>query len=342
MIEKNFFEKKGPFQLNDIIDEIKVFDSSVYLKNFKDDYLVDDVCSLEDLNAGKIACFHNTKYKADLKKAKNGICILKEDFLNILDADLSLILIVSKNPYRTFAQIAQKFYPKPVFSEFKSEFSRVDSSAKIGQNCHIDHFTVVGKNASIGKNSYLSPNVVIGENVELGENCFIEAGVVITNAIVGNNVYIKAGAKIGNQGFGFYMDTKGHVDLPQTGKVLIGNNVQIGANTTIDRGSQKDTTIGNGCRIDNLVQIAHNVEIGDNSVIVSQAGIAGSTKLGKFVVVAGQVGIAGHLKIGNNVQIAAQSGVTKDIQENQIIGGSPATHIAKWRKEIATLRKISQ
>jgi len=162
------------------------------------------------------------------------------------------------------------------------------------------------------------------------------------HATVGDNTIIHTGARIGQDGFGFAMGPAGHVKVPQLGRVIVGADVEIGANTTIDRGTGPDTVIGDGCKIDNLVQIAHNVQIGQNCVIVSQTGISGSTELGDFVVLAGQVGLAGHLKIGSGARIAAQSGVMRNVDPGQELGGSPAKPVRAWLKEVATLERLAR
>ena len=223
-----------------------------------------------------------------------------------------------------------------------SDFSFIEPTAKIGNNCTISAFAVIEADVVIGDSCFIGPHCIIQKGTILGNNCHLEAHVVIGYAVVGNQVYIKPGARIGQPGFGFHMDEKGHFDIPQLGRVLIGDHVHIGANTTIDRGSFADTIIGKGVRIDNLVQIAHNVEVGDNSVLVAQVGIAGSTKLGKFVIAAGQVGIAGHLNIGNGVKIAAQSGLMRDVVDRETIAGSPAVPVRDWHKQTIALQRLTK
>jgi UDP-3-O-[3-hydroxymyristoyl] glucosamine N-acyltransferase len=252
----------------------------------------------------------------------------------------SIGLIVS-HPYRAFGQITSLLYPQAFFHSEISPQSSIHPTAKIGRNCSIGAFTVIEENVIVGDNCFIGPNCVIQRGVTLGNNCYLEASITVGYALIGDNAYIKPGARIGQPGFGFHMDEKGHFDVPQLGRVLIGNNVQIGANTTLDRGSFSDTKIGHGVRIDNLVQIAHNVEIGDNSVLVAQVGIAGSTKLGKFVIAAGQVGIAGHLKIGNGVRIAAQSGLMKNVKDKETVAGSPAIPVREWHKQTIILKRLT-
>lgn len=326
-----FFSKPKSFKLKELVDEnTKIIGDS--------DYIVEDVCPLQKLDSGKIACLHNTKYRAELEKLSKGVCILKEEDLRFLPKGMHAL--VTPNPYRVFGQIIAFLYPENKPQPKISNLSSISPSAKIGKNCTIDDFTVIGKNVEIGDNCWLKNQVVIGDHVKIGKGCTIESQVTVTNSTIGEKVYIKPGAKIGQQGFGFYMDEMGHFDVPQIGRVIIGNNVQIGANTTIDRGSQMDTIIGSGCRIDNLVQIAHNVEIGDNSILVAQVGIAGSTRLGKFVVAAGQVGIAGHLNISDNVKIAAQSGLMRDVVKGETVAGTPAVPVRDWHKQTIALKSL--
>jgi UDP-3-O-[3-hydroxymyristoyl] glucosamine N-acyltransferase len=216
----------------------------------------------------------------------------------------------------------------------------IDESATIGDNCHIGSYVVIGRNAVIGSKTKIESHVSIGDHVHIGCDGFIGQSVTITNATIGDKVFIKPGTCIGQQGFGFHMDEQGHFDVPQLGMVEIGNDVQIGSNVCIDRGSLSNTVICDGTRIDNLVQIAHNVYIGAMSVIVAQAGIAGSTRLGRFVVLAGQVGLAGHLNIGDYVKVAAQSGLMRDVAAGETVAGSPAMPVRDWHKQTILLQRL--
>ncbi|MBO4643985.1 MAG: UDP-3-O-(3-hydroxymyristoyl)glucosamine N-acyltransferase, partial [Alphaproteobacteria bacterium] len=204
----------------------------------------------------------------------------------------------------------------------------------------IDAGAVIGENVTLGKNCHICPNAVIGDNVVMGDDCIVGENASVLYTLAGNQVYIYPGARIGQDGFGFFMSPKGHTKIPQLGRVIIGNDVEIGANTTIDRGALDDTIVGDGARLDNLVQFGHNVQTGKCCVVVSQAGIAGSTHLGDFVVLAGQVGVAGHLNIGSGAQIAGQSGVMRDVEPMESLMGTPAVPIKDFMRQAATLKKL--
>lgn len=290
---------------------------------------------LREAGSEEITFFHNPKYREDLKTIKAGACILEEKFLKFLPK--GTIPLLSKTPYRSYAQVAEAFFP-PLLKGIQEE--AVHPSVKIGQGTIIHKNAILERDVIIGENCVVGPHTLIKEGCVIGNKVMVDHNVTISHALIGNNVEIQPGTRIGQAGFGFHMDEKGHFSVPQLGAVIIGDNVHIGSNTTIDRGSLNDTIIENGARIDNLVQIAHNVHIGENSILVAQVGIAGSTHLGKFVIVAGQVGIAGHLKIEDHVRIAAQSGIMRDVKKGETIAGSPALPIKDWHKQTICLRKL--
>jgi len=328
-----FFTKSSPISVDKLA---KMIDVSCEVKNL----MIENVTSLDCLSKTTIACYHNAKYKNSLNTAKQGFCLLKEADKHLLPD--GVIGLFTPTPYRAFGKAALYFYPSPKSSGEISHLANIHPSATIGKNCQIEPFVSIGANAKIAENTIILSHCVIGDHVEIGKDSMLEHGVTITHTIAGDRLYIKPGARIGQPGFGFHMDESGHFDIPQIGCVRIGHDVQIGANTTIDRGSQHDTVIGNFCRIDNLVQIAHNVELGDGCVIVAQVGIAGSTKLGKFVIAAGQAGIAGHLNIGDGVKIAAQSGLMHDVANGETIGGSPAMEIREWHRQTIAIKHLAR
>lgn len=302
------------------------------------DAIIEGVAPLSIAQKTDISFLHNVRYLGDLEKTQAGAVLIEEKYCDKVPD--CVVKIICTSPYRAFGKIAQMLYPLEKSSGEISPLAFIDPSAKIGKNVTIEPFVVVKKGACIGNNCILKAHTVVGENVIVGDDALIFEHVTLSTCIIGKSAYIKSGARIGQSGFGFHMDERGHFDIPQLGCVRIGDDVQIGSNVTIDRGSQFDTIIGHGVRIDNLVQIAHNVEVGDHSVLVAQVGIAGSTKLGKFVVVAGQVGIAGHLSVGNFVKIAAQSGVMRNVEDNAVVAGSPAIHAPDWHRQTIALKNL--
>lgn len=256
-------------------------------------------------------------------------------------APTGTVFLVTKNPYRSYALAAQAFYPDPAVVEFRAPSAIVDPSAVIGAGCHIGPGVLIGPNAKLGDGCQIGPNVVIAKGVEIGAGTHVGAGAYLTHCIIGRGVRLYPGVVIGRPGFGFAMDPTGFVSVPQLGRVIVGDGVEIGANSTIDRGAGPDTVIGAGTRIDNLVQIGHNVKIGRMCVIVAQTGISGSTELGDGVVSAGQSGIAGHLKIGSGARIAAQSGIMRDIEPGAEVMGTPAVPIRQFMRQAALMSKMA-
>lgn len=332
MSNNPFFERPSPIKISEIA---KVIDAEIHGDSER---IIHDLCALDNLSHHTIASLHNKPYLKNLKSAQAGACILESQYLK--DCPDTVTALVVEKPYRAFGKVAALLYPPKKSSGVISPRASIDPTAKLGDNCEIGDFVVIGKNCVVGENTILRSHVVLEDHVEVGSNCHIQNHVTLSHCHIGNHVLIKPGTRIGQQGFGFFMDEQGHFDIAQLGMVKIEDHVQIGANVTIDRGSQKDTIIKFGCRIDNLVQIAHNVEVGENSVLVAQVGIAGSTKLGQFVIVAGQVGIAGHLTIGPGVKIAGQSGVIKDVPPGATIAGTPAINALDWHRQTIALKKL--
>lgn len=335
MADARFFTKKLSLTLKEILE----FTGARLLKAYDMAAKIEDVAPLESAEKNNLSFFINNKYLAAFESSKAGFCFALERFVK--KAPESMVVLVHDNPYKAYAIIASKFYSDKTSNGEISSTAVISGNAKIGSNCQIGHFVVIEDNAQIGDNSIIDHNTVIKAGVIIGKNAKIASNVTISHAIIGDDVTIYPGAKIGQDGFGFATDHTGHMKVPQLGIVIIGNKVEIGANTTIDRGSAQNTEIADMCQIDNLVQLGHNVKLGKACVIVAQVGIAGSTKLGDFVVLGGQVGIAGHLKIGNFVQVAAQSGVAQDIEDKQRVGGYPAIAIRKWHRQNFYLQQLS-
>jgi UDP-3-O-[3-hydroxymyristoyl] glucosamine N-acyltransferase len=334
MVNKRFFLNQGPFLLKDLIAATNaklVRDADLNLQ-------IDDLAPLENAKNKELSFFVNRSYLSEFSNSNAGFCFVLEK--DIKHAPSSMILLVHEHPHKAYAIATNLFYPNSSNIQDIAKTAYISEKAILGNNCKIGQFVVIEDDVVISDNTIIEHNSVIKSGVIIGANAKIHSNVTISHSIIGDNVIIHPGAKIGQDGFGFASDHTGHMKIQQLGIVRIGNNVEIGANTTIDRGSIQDTVIGDMCQIDNLVQLGHNVKLGTACVIVAQVGIAGSSKLGNFTVLGGQVGVAGHLNIGSQVQIAAQSGVVKDVADKQKLGGSPAVPIRQWHKQNYCLNKL--
>ncbi len=339
MINYNFYQKKI-FGMN-LSEIIKILN----LKNinFQQDISISGVNNLENAQKGEVAFIINQKYLPKIKDSKASAFLIEEKFLDIAKQynDKS-ILLYSPSAHYHFSLLLDLFYQEKSPENKISEKATIASTAKIGKNCYIADNVVIEDGAIIGDNNKIFAGTYIGENVQIGNDCHIGANNVITHSIIKNNVEIMHNNSIGQDGFGFAVDKKYNFKkVLQLGLVIIENNVAIGCNNGIDKGSMENTVIGFGTRIDNLIHIAHNVQIGKNCIFTAQNGVAGSTKIGDYVTFAGQSGVAGHIKIGSYNRFAAQSGVTKNIPDNSgDFYGMPAIAKKEWQQEKLALKKI--
>lgn len=336
MPDPRFFDRADPLSLGELAERTGAELSA----DADPKKLIYDIGSLDDADGDTIVFLENRRYVAALQSSSAGACLIARAFVDRAPAGMALL--VTDRPRRAFARIAQTFYPDPPHVPGVHESAVVDPTAQVAQDCRIGPNAVIGAGAELRAGVRVESGAVVGPNVVLGGGTVVGAGASLTHCVVGERVVIYPGARIGQPGFGFEGDASGPIKMPQLGRVIIEDDVEVGANTTIDRGSGPDTIVGRGTMIDNLVQIGHNVIIGKGCVIVSQVGIAGSTRLGNFVVVGGQVGIAGHIEIGDRVQIAACAAVNRGIPEGSIVGGYPAVPIREFRRQIAAMKALGR
>ncbi len=335
MADSDFFKKSRPaFRLSELCDV-----TGAQLASGSDPSVsVTDVGPLDTATADILSFLDNPKYKDQFLKTRAGACFVHPDMAPFAPPHVQLLLHPA--PYRAYALAAQAFYPEPRPVPFVSERAVVDPSVTLPAGCRIEAGVVIGEGAQIGEGTWIEANTVIGDRVRIGAQCRIGANVTLSHCHIGDGVRLYTGVRVGQDGFGFAIDPKGHVKVPQLGRVIIESHVEIGANTTIDRGAGPDTVIGQGTWIDNLVQIGHNAKIGRGCVIVAQAGVSGSTVLEDFVALGGQVGIAGHLRIGMGARIAAQSGVMRDVPSREEYMGYPAIPMKQYMKQVALLKRL--
>jgi len=302
--------------------------------------MISGVAPLQSAGPEDVSFLDNKRYAPLLAETKAGAVILHPDFAGQVPE--GCVALATPEPYVGWAKVAALFYPYPAPRAGVHPRAVIDPSAEVDAEAEIGAHAVIGAGAKIGAGSSIGPLAYIGPGVVIGANCRIHAQVTISHAILGDRVTIYPGARIGQDGFGFAISKAGFTPVPQLGRVLIGEGAEIGANSTIDRGSAQDTVIGPGVHVDNLVQLGHNVNIGANSVIVAQAGVSGSTQIGPGVMIAAQAGLTGHLNIGAGARIGAQSGVMQDVPAGEEVLGAPAQNIKSFFREVITLRKLAQ
>lgn len=336
-----FFERAGPFSLQFIATKL-----GAELEGISDSAAdIEDIRPLASAGAQHLAFFDNRKYIDQLATTRAGGCLVAPAFAARVPA--STAVLKTKTPYSAFAFALRLFYADalhPIAARSRDrggEGRLIHPSASIDEGCVIEPGAIVGPEARIHRNTTVAAGAVIGYRVVVGADCYIGAGATLTHCLIGERTIIHAGVRIGQDGFGFAMGPKGHLKVPQIGRVIIGSDVEIGANSTVDRGALNDTVIGEGTKIDNLVQIGHNAIIGRHCVIVAQTGIAGSAQLGDFVVMGGHSGVVGHVKIGDGAQIAGMAHVKDDVPPRARMGGTPAVPFKEWAREVATLKRLA-
>ena len=337
--DPRFFVRHGPFGLEELAQR-----SGAELRPAQDAATADSsfagIAPLQSATRGQVSFLDNRRYLPLLAGTGAGAVIVAPAFADKVPAHAAAL--VSRTPYQAWARIAAAFYPPPPVNP------GIHPTAVIGTGCEIDPtaaigaYVVLGDGVRVGPGVDIGTHVSIGPGVRIGARCRIGAHVAISHALLGERVTLLPGARIGQDGFGFAVTPEGFESVPQLGLVVLEDGVEIGANSTVDRGSMRDTVIGAGSRLDNLVQIGHNARLGRCCIVVSQAGISGSTELGDFVTVAAQAGLIGHIKIGTKARIGAQCGVMSDVEAGADVIGSPAMPFREFFRNVAFLRRMAK
>ena len=337
MADPRFYENKGPFTLAAICARagVNVPDGA------RADAAIADVASLSGAGPQHLSFLSGAGSLKQFAQSKAGFCFVpRADAARAEPKGTTVVPVDSVQ--HAFAEIAALFYPDHMHAAWP-QTSAIDPSARIGNDVVLGPGVVIGANAEIGDHVRIAPNAVIGRGVTIGRNCQIGANVTITHCYIGDDVSILPGAQIGQPGFGFASDKRGHKKIPQLGRVIVQDRVEIGSCTTVDRGALGDTVIGEGTKIDNLVQIGHNNRLGRHNMIVGQVGISGSCELGDFVVLGGQVGFADHVRVGDGARFAARSGVAPgEYAGGQDWGGAPAVPARQWMRQVAAIALLAK
>lgn len=339
MADPRFFDNRGPFSLAEICARA----NASVPAGAEGERSVEDVASLSGAGPSHLSFFTGARTgAAEFAESRAGFCFVPQN-PSKHTSPLETVLIQCGSVTHAFAAVARLLYPDATLSIWAQQ-TAVDPSAKIGDNVSLAPGVVIGPQAEIGDGTRIGPNAVIGRGVAIGRNCELGSNVTVSHAYLGDEVLVLPGAQIGSPGFGFASGPTGHIKIPQLGRVIIQDRVEIGACTTVDRGALGDTVIGEGTKIDNLVQIGHGTHLGRHCVIVGQVGLSGSCEIGDFVVMGGQVGIADHAKIGTGARIAARSAMASgaELLGGQDYGGAPARPVREWIREMHTLSAMAK
>ncbi|BBK32033.1 UDP-3-O-[3-hydroxymyristoyl] glucosamine N-acyltransferase [Stella humosa] len=335
MADQRFHRRAGPWTLDDLA---RLTGADARPGQRGD--LFHDVAAVAEAEAGDVIFVEDRRYLDALGLSAGGACFLHPDVVGRAPAGMALL--VTRAPQRAFAIAAAAFHPPDPVAAGISPLAFVDATAEIDHGCEIAAGAHVGAGARIAAGVVIGPNAVVGRGCSIGADSRIGAGASVSHAVIGCRVTLYPGVRIGQDGFGVVPGRDAHVKMPQLGRVIVHDDVEIGANSTIDRGTIGDTIIGPGCFIDNLVQIGHNVRLGRGCIIAALVGISGSTVLGDNVMVGGQVGMSGHIRIGDGCRIAAQSGVMRDLPDGSTVGGTPAIPLPEFLRQSALLRRMTK
>lgn len=331
--DARFFARSGPYHLAAVAEAARGVAPLSGLMLY-------GLAPLQAAGPRDVSFLDNRRYTAALEKTMAGAVILHPDMQSKLPP--AAVPIVTTEPYAAWARVAALFHPAPPVSPGVHASAIVAEGALVDPTAEIGPLAVIEAGSEIGPRCRIGPGAIVGSGVVIGPDCRIGAHASLSHALLGARVYVYPGARVGQEGFGFAITKTGFLTVPQLGRVILEDDVEVGANTAIDRGSTRDTVIGAGSRLDNLVQIGHNVVIGRNCVVVAQAGIAGSAEIGDFVQIGGQAAIAGHLRVGRGARIGGQSGVISDVPPGAAMFGTPADLKSAFLRQVATLRQLAR
>jgi UDP-3-O-[3-hydroxymyristoyl] glucosamine N-acyltransferase len=341
MTDPVFFAPSGPISLDDIV----ALTGARIANGVDGRRLVLGVAPLDQARSSDLTFIDNPRYIPLLADTRAAACFCSPKQSAAVPADVAALEI--DKPHDAYVAVQIKLFPtalRPafVYGEGISPAAHIHPSARIEDGATVEPGAVIGADAEIGSGTLIGPGAVIGASVRIGRDCSIAASTTVTNALIGNRVILHPGVRIGQDGFGYQMSGKGHIKVPQIGRVVIQDDVEVGANTTIDRGANRDTVIGEGTKIDNQVQIGHNATVGRHCIIISQVALAGSATLGDFVVLGGKSGVLGHVTVGSGAQVAATASVKDDLAPGGRYGGAPARNVRDWYREEVAIRRLAQ
>ncbi len=336
MVDTRFFVHRGSLSIAKIAE---ICGAELKTAGHEND-IIRDINTMAAAGEGEICFFYDRKKKASGAEIKASACVTTPELAPFVAEGVTIL--TTANPKEAALFLKEAMYAEKRPAAGIAATAVIDATAEIGEGCSIADYAVIGAHVKIGKNTVVEPFAVVSEGCVIGDNCRLGAHSFVAYTIMGSNCYIYNGARIGQDGFGFQTINGVHKRIPQLGRVVMGNDIEVGSNTCIDRGALGDTVIGDGCRIDNLVQIAHNDKMGRGCIIVSQTGIAGSCTFGDYVVCGGQTGFADHLNVGSGAQVAAQSGVMRDIEPGSVVMGSPCVPFKDFMRQVSFIQKNSK
>ncbi len=334
MADRRFFRRSGPFSLGSIAQHVGANLSRPGLAALP----MHDLATLDTAGPNDVSLFSDDSYRQAAASSRAGAMITTQKLGGLMPDGIGLLYVA--DPRLAFALVSGMFYPVHTLVSGIHATALAHSSASIGEGCQIDAGVNIGRDVTIGRQCHIEANVLIGDGVSIGDGCLIGASTSVSHALIGSRVRIGRNSCIGGEGFGFVPTPNGLLRQAQLGRVIIEDDVEIGSNSSVDRGALGDTLICRGTVIDNLVQIAHNVRIGRHCVLAAQVGVAGSAEIGDNVMIGGQAAISDHVKIHSNARIAGKSGVMRDVPEGEAWGGSPAIPIRQWHRQTTAVARL--